>query len=110
LKKQPREKFVEKNVIYILTTDLLKKERRYILGKATNLTNRLSTYNKSDEHQVVFYSSCPNKEKMSLVEGMVFDKLEVYRERANRERFILPVDRKIDLFSETIKKCIDFVK
>jgi hypothetical protein len=47
---------------------------------------------------------------MSLVEGMVFDKLEVYREQANRERFILPVDRKIDLFSGTIKKCIDFVK
>ena len=28
----------------------MKKERRYILGKAENLTNRLSVYNKSDEH------------------------------------------------------------
>ena len=44
--------YKETNVIYILTTKLLKKERRYILGKATNLTNRLSTYNKSDEHDV----------------------------------------------------------
>jgi hypothetical protein len=110
LKKRGRTKYKDQNVIYILTTPGLKKERRYILGKATNLTNRLSTYNKTDEHEVVFYSSCPNKEKMSLVEGMVFDKLEVYREQANRERFILPVDRKIDLFSGTIKKCIDFVK
>jgi len=110
LKKRGRTKYEDQNVIYILTTPGLKKERRYILGKATNLTNRLSTYNKTDEHEVVFYSSCPNKEKMSLVEGMVFDKLEVYREQANRERFILPVDRKIDLFSGTIKKCIDFVK
>ena len=40
-------------VVYILTNKLMKKERRYILGKATNLTNRLSTYNKSDEHEVV---------------------------------------------------------
>jgi hypothetical protein len=110
LKKRCRTKYEGQNVIYILTTPGLKKERRYILGKATNLTNRLSTYNKTDEHEVVFYSSCPNKEKMSVVEGMVFNKLEVYREQANRERFILPVDRKIDLFSETIKKCIDFIK
>jgi hypothetical protein len=28
------------------------EKRRYILGKATNLTHTLSTYNKSDEHEV----------------------------------------------------------
>jgi len=110
LKKRGRTKYECQNVIYILTTPGLKKERRYILGKATNLTNRLSTYNKTDEHEVVFYSSCPNKEKMSVVEGMVFNKLELYREQANRERFILPDDKEINLFSETIKKCIDFIK
>ena len=110
LKKQGRTKYEGQNVIYILTTPGLKKERRYILGKATNLTNRLSTYNKTDEHEVVFYSSCPNKEKMSLVEGLVFNNLSECRERANRERFILPENEKIDYFSNTIKKCIDFVK
>ena len=110
LKKQSRTKYEGQNVIYILTTPGLKKERRYILAKATNLTNRLSTYNKTDEHEVVFYSSCPNKEKMSLVEGLVFNNLSECRERANRERFILPENEKIDYFSNTIKKCIDFVK
>ena len=110
LKRRGRTRFEGQNVIYVLTTPSLKKERRYILGKATNLTNRLSTYNKTDEHEVVFYSSCPDKEKMSLVEGLVFDKLKDCREQANRERFILPEDRKIDFFSETIKKCIEFVK
>ena len=31
---------------------------------------------------------------MSLVETVVFQKLEEYREQANRERFILPDDKK----------------
>jgi seryl-tRNA synthetase len=109
LKRHKRTKYPGENVIYILTTSSLKKDRRYILGKAVNLTKRLSTYNKSDEHEVIFYASCPNKEKMSLVESMVFDKLCKCRERANRERFILPGDEDINLFSETIKDCINFV-
>ena len=55
VKLQPRVQYNEKNVIYILTTPSHKKEGKYILGKATNLTNRLSTYNKTDEHEVVYY-------------------------------------------------------
>lgn len=43
LQKQKREKYKEQNVIYIITTERLEKDRVYILGKATNLTNRLST-------------------------------------------------------------------
>ena len=50
VKLQPRVQYNEKNVIYILSTTSHKKEGKYILGKATNLTNRLSTYNKTDEH------------------------------------------------------------
>ena len=46
VKSKPRIQYKETNVIYILTTSSHKKERRYILGKAGNLTNRLSTYNK----------------------------------------------------------------
>ena len=34
---------MKKYVIYMLTTPSHKKERKYILGKASNLTNRLST-------------------------------------------------------------------
>ena len=110
VKKQPRIQYDEENVIYILTTANMKKERRYILGKATNLTSRLSVYNKSDEHEVVYYEKCPDQEKMSIVETLVFCKLNDYREQANRERFLLPEEASIDLFSDTITECIKFIK
>ena len=110
VKKQPRIQYDEENVIYILTTANMKKERRYILGKATNLTSRLSVYNKSDEHEVVYYEKCPDQEKMSLVETLVFCKLNDYREQANRERFLLPEGTSINLFSNTITECINFIK
>ena len=109
VKKQPRLEIQEKNVIYILTTKLLRKERRYILGKANNLTNRLSTYNKTDEHIIIYYQGCNDEETMSTIENLVFSKLKNYREQANRERFILPPDQEISLFIETIKECIKFI-
>jgi hypothetical protein len=110
VKKQPRAQYEEKNVVYILTTANMKKERRYILGKATNLTSRLSVYNKSDEHEVVYYQECPDEETMSIVESLVFCKLKEYREQANRERFLLPEIEKVDFFISTIKECIKFLK
>ena len=109
VKKQSRQEFEERYVVYILTTPSLKKDRRYILGKTENLTNRLSTYNKTDEHEVVYYEKCPDQEKMSVVETLVFSKLNPYREQANLERFLLPKDNTIDLFSDTIKFCIKLV-
>ena len=96
VKKRERKQYANENVIYILTTPSLKKDRRYIMGKATNLTNRLSTYNKTDEHEVIFNISCLTKEDMGIVEHMVFKKLEDCREHANRERFILPENKDID--------------
>ena len=78
VKKQPRIDYKEKNVIYILTTSNMKKENRYILGKAENLTNRLSTYNKSDEHEVIYYKQCLDQEKMNIAETMIFNKLKDY--------------------------------
>lgn len=110
VKSQPRVKYNEKNVIYILTTKLMKKKRRYILGKATNLTSRLSTYNKSDEHEVMYYASCGDEETMNLVETMVFKHLKDHREQANRERFILPEKKEISFFSDVVKKSVEFFK
>jgi len=106
VKLQPRIQYTEQNVIYILTTPSHKKEGKYILGKATNLTNRLSVYNKTDEHEVVYYQSCGDEETMSIVEQFVFQRLKDYREQANRERFILPEGKTIDLFIDVIKKTI----
>jgi len=88
----------------------MKKDRVYILGKANNLTYRLSTYNKSDEHEVIYYQECGDEETMTLVENMVFQYLKEYREQANRERFILPENQKIELFSNIINKSIEFFK
>jgi hypothetical protein len=110
VKKQPRKHFECSNVIYILTTPSLKKDRRYILGKAKNLTNRLSTYNKTDEHEVVYYKECGDEETMSILEPFIFKKLSEYREQANRERFILPDNSNIDLFIDTIKQCWELIK
>jgi hypothetical protein len=110
VKAQPRVQYEERNIVYILTTKLMKKERRYILGKAINLTNRLSTYNKSDEHEVVYYQQCGDEETMSMVENTVFHRLKDYREQANRERFLLPEKEEIGLFSNVIKKSVEFFK
>ncbi len=110
VKKQPRIQYTESNVVYILTTVNMKKERRYIFGKATNLTSSLSVYSKSDEHEVVYYQECPDEERMSIVESLVFCKLKEYREQANRERFLLPEGNSIDIFSDKIKHYIAFVK
>ena len=109
VKRQPRIDYQERNVVYILTTSNMKKERRYILGKAENLTNRLSVYNKSDEHEVIYYESCGEIEDMDMAENMIFKKLKEYREQANRERFILPKDKEIEYFKNTIRECIKFI-
>ena len=45
---------------------------------------------------------------MSVVENMVFNQLEEYRQSANRERFVLPNDLEIDMFVDVIKKSIGF--
>jgi hypothetical protein len=41
---------------------------------------------------------------------MVFEYLKEYREQANRERFILPEKEEIELFSNVIKKSVEFFK
>ena len=79
------------------------------MGKATNLTNRLSTYNKSDEHEVVWYKSCGTKADMNMVEPMVFKKLNECREQANRERFVLPVGETVDYFTRVVEEVVGFV-
>jgi hypothetical protein len=108
VKKVQRTQFEEKNVIYILTTKRLKKDNIYIIGKAKNLTTRLSTYNKTDEHEVIYYEQCKDEDNMNIVEHMVLSKLNIYREQANRDRFILQYPYDISLFKNTIKECINF--
>jgi hypothetical protein len=106
LKKQKREIYTGSNVIYMLTTQDHKKRNIYIIGKATNLTDRLSTYNKTCDHEVIFYKSCENEENMNLSEKLILNKLDKYREVTNRDRFVLPKDEDIKLFIDVINKYI----
>ena len=110
LKRQKRTDYKDNNVIYVLSTESSKKNNIYIMGKATNLTNRLSVYNKTEEHEVVFYKECSSPEIMSSAETVIFQKLEQYRQQANRERFILPEGKDISLFTSVIEKCIKFLE
>ena len=109
LSKQRREEYPEKNVIYILTTEDHLKRRTYIVGKAKNLTNRLGTYNKTCDHKVVYYKECKTEEDMTTAETLVLSKLKDYKEQANRDRFILPENADISLFTKIVDECIFFV-
>ncbi len=109
VKKQKRKDYLNSNVIYLLTTESHKKDNIYIIGKAKNLTNRLSTYNKTCEHEVIYYKSCETEDQMDLVEKLVLKKLEKYKEKANRDRFILPPGSDIKLFTNIIDKSVSFI-
>jgi len=52
-------------VVYIITNKYIKQDRIYIIGKAIDLTDRLSQYNKSSEHEIVYYEDCNNAKQMS---------------------------------------------
>jgi hypothetical protein len=108
VKKQQRKDYPEKNVIYMLTTEDNKNKRIYIIGKAKDLKNRLSTYNKTAEHEVVYYKECKSEEDMNIIEGMVLNKLKEYKEKANRDRFVLPIENDIIFFTNIIDLCINF--
>lgn len=90
----------------MITTEDNKNKRIYIIGKASNLKQRLSGYNKTSEHEVIYYKSCGNQENMDIIELMVLNKLKKFREKANRDRFILPPEKDITLFINTIENCL----
>jgi prophage antirepressor-like protein len=96
-----------KNVVYIITNNYLIKERIYIVGRAVDLANRLSSYNKNAEHQVVYQRECNNAKQMALIEELILCKLDEYRECANRDRFILSEECDISLFTDIMDKCCD---
>ena len=108
LKKHKREDYPDTNIIYILSTVNHLKNRIYIVGKAKNLKNRLSTYNKTCDHQVIYYKKCFDEDTLNLIELNVLNKLKQYQEKANRDRFILPIENDISLFTDIIDNCINF--
>ena len=108
LKRHDRVKYLGKNIIYMITNEYNKKNRNYIIGKAIDLTNRLTSYNKSTEHEVIYYKSCKDEATMHIIETMVLNKLDMYKEVANRDRFILPIEKEISFFTNIIDESINF--
>ena len=82
--------------------------RIYIIGKAVNLTNILSSYNKTAEHEVIHCKECLNEDVMTTIENMILLKLTNYREIANRDRFVLPIEKDINFFIDIVNNCINF--
>jgi hypothetical protein len=109
LKKHKRENYSDENVIYIVSTDENIKNRNYIIGKAHKLKNRLSTYNKTAEHKVIYHKSCKNEDTLNIVESIILNKLKKYKEQANRDRFILPLEKDITFFTNVIDEAIEFL-
>ena len=108
-RKQSRPQIKDQNVIYILTTPSLKQKNNYIIGKAINLTTRLSTYNKSDEHEVVYYRQCKDEHLLVTTETIILDKLKEYKEFGNRDRITIPDDKNIKCIIDIIDECITFM-
>jgi hypothetical protein len=111
LRKQKRETFDNKNFIYIITNNFIKKERIYIVGtgfallrfpkengKAKSMENRLSTYNKSSEHEITYCRSCETEDDMNNIEIIFLSKIKQYREKANRDRFIQTMINSVYVF------------
>ena len=89
LQKQPREIYEEnKNVVYIVTTEYKEAQGHYKIGKAQDLQKRMSVYNTTDKHEVVYSTSCKTKKKMDLLEQLVHDRLESKRIEPNKEWFL----------------------
>ena len=109
VKKQKRADYLEKNVIYVLTTDFYKNKNTYIIGEATNLTSRLSTYNKTAEHEVVYYKNCTNPDLLGSAEKIILSKLDMYRDQANRDRFTLPENLKVDFIINIVNEVVNYL-
>lgn len=98
------------NIVYIISSPIHRKLRTYIIGKAQNMKSRLSNYNKSIEHEVVYYVQCHTSRITLLVEGMVLERLHKFREVVNRDRFILPENESIKLFTDVLDQAVSFFK
>lgn len=109
LKKHKRHDFPEStNVVYLITNEPNKKERTYVIGKAVDFKERLSTYNKSNEHEMIYYKPFLNPSMMKIAEDYVLEKLCKYRKQANRDQFILPAGEDIKLFTDVIDDAYSF--
>jgi ABC-type Zn uptake system ZnuABC Zn-binding protein ZnuA len=105
VKAAPRFQYIEKYVIYIVVNDALKIKGQVKIGMACDLTERLSTYNTSCQHEVLYHRSCKDEDTMNIVDKLIKKRLAHCRFQANREYFI----GELDYLIKNINECIDFV-
>jgi hypothetical protein len=104
LQKQKREVFEnDKNAVYVITTEYKEAQGHYKIGKTKDLKNRLSTLNTSDKHEVIYYTSCKDKESMDLLEKLVHKKLNSKRIEPNKEWFLS--EEEAEDFIKIIEEC-----
>jgi hypothetical protein len=110
LKKQPRVTYEDgKYVIYIVTTEYREAQGHYKIGKTQDLKNRMSTYNTSEKHEVIYHTSCQDKETMNIMEKLIHKKLNskrvanAFASEANREWFESSEDA--EDFIKLIEEC-----
>ena len=108
LKRHKRTNYPDSNVVYLITIKELKEQRKYIIGKAIDLKQRLSSYNKISEPIVIYYKSFKTEKQMDVAENMVLEKLNQYKEQANLDRFVLPFDESIQLFIKPVNESYDY--
>ena len=107
IQKQRKRKCDDRNCVYLVQDEHHKKERLYIIGKAIDLDARLSSYNKTHDTEIIYYRSCNSAKQMNHIEKCVLTKLDRYREVANRDRFILPENEDISLFTNVVDLFVD---
>jgi hypothetical protein len=52
---------------------------------------------------------CKNENTLNIVESIILNKLKEYKEQANRDRFILPLEKDISFFINVIDEAIEFL-
>lgn len=109
LKKIPTPKYDDsKFVIYLATNKHCEKKRKYTIGLAINLSKRISSYNKLEDHYPIYYKSFKDEEQMIFAEKMVLNKLNDYRMLESKDRFILPIGKDIKIFTKAIDDAYNF--
>jgi hypothetical protein len=78
VKKHCRTKYPDKNVVYLVTCKELEIQRKYIIGKSKDLTDRIGNYNKISDFKDVYVKSFKTKKQMNLAESLILEKLETF--------------------------------
>ena len=56
--------------------------------------------------QIIVFIISNRYSDMNIIELTILNKLKKYQEKANRDRFILPIENDISLFTNIIDNCI----